>query len=216
MFNYLYFSNNFIFEYLFIINVLKLNKNKLYFLLFISFFILEIAHLKTAKLYASNHWVIAEIEIEGNKRTRAEIILREMTVHLGDTIPENKKNEILIRNQQNIYNLGLFNLVQLRDTLMGENQWKIKIHVRERWYFFVSPSLIVEERNSYDVLQKLKGNLGLPLKEWEFPRFSYQMTLMWRNMTGHNERWWFSGAGGIFATVSDGIFLSLAFSESKN
>lgn len=168
-----------------------------------------------SEVYASEYYVLSQIKIEGNKRTRPEIILREMTIHEGDTIHEEERVAILKRNQENIYNLGLFNLVQLKDSADENHHLELSIIVKERWYFFVSPGLVIEERNSYDVLQKLRGNLDLPLKDWQFPRFSYQMTLMWRNMTGHNERWWFSGQMGFSQRFKTEYFYPWIFPNQK-
>ncbi len=166
-------------------------------------------------VYAYEYYILSDIKVEGNKRTRPEIILREMTVKDGDTIPETERETIFDRNEQNIYNLGLFNLVDIIGKPDSVGNLSLLITVKERWYFFVTPGLVVEERNSYDVLQKLKSNLDLPLNEWQFPRFSYQMTLMWRNMTGRNERWWFSGQLGFSQRFQTEYFYPWLFPKHR-
>ena len=65
--------------------------------------------------------------------------------------------------------------------------------------------LVSEERNSYDVLNIIKKDLVfLPPREWIIPRFSYDATLVWLNMTGHNNRAWLVVQGGFAQRIFTG------------
>ena len=86
-------------------------------------------------LFSQQKVYLQQIDIEGNKRTKASVILREMTIHIGDSLEKDNLSAILLRNQQNIYNLSLFNLVKI-DSVLAENRLSLKILVRERWYIF--------------------------------------------------------------------------------
>ncbi len=155
-------------------------------------------------LFSQPKIYLQHIDIEGNKRTKASVILREMTIHIGDSLEKNALPALLLRNQQNIYNLSLFNLVKI-DSVLQENSLSLKITVKERWYIFPTAGLVSEERNSYDVINILKKDaLFLPVKEWIIPRFSYDATLVWLNLTGHNNRAWLAVQGGFAQRLSAG------------
>lgn len=146
-------------------------------------------------LSAQKHFILSDIAVVGNKKTHKEVIIREMTIHLGDTIAFADTAAIWKRNQQNLYNLKLFNNVELHtqvekiDSLCTICPIKLEIIVKERWYFFPLPKVVVEERNSYDLLQKLRNNAGVPLAQWQLPRLSYNLGLVWRNVSGRNDTW---------------------------
>lgn len=158
----------------------------------------------SAFLFSQQKVYLQKIDIEGNKLTKTSVILREMTIHIGDSLEKNNLPAILLRNQQNIYNLSLFNLVKI-DSILVENRLSLKISVKERWYIFPMGGLVSEERNSYDVLNIIKKNaVFLPPREWIIPRFSYDATLVWLNMTGHNNRAWLAVQGGFAQRVYTG------------
>lgn len=155
-------------------------------------------------LFSQQKVYLQQIDIEGNKRTKASVILREMTVHIGDTLEKAHLPAILLRNQQNIYNLSLFNVVKVDSLLQGDSLF-LKISVKERWYIFPMGGLVSEERNSYDVINIIKKDvMFLPVREWVIPRFSYDATLVWLNLTGHNNRAWLAVQGGFAQRIYTG------------
>lgn len=78
--------------------------------------------------------VIREIRIEGNEDTKDFIILREMSLKVGDKVT----NEAVERDKQRIYNLGLFNKVDIDYAEDGEMA-TVLVRVHERWYIFPFP-----------------------------------------------------------------------------
>lgn len=78
--------------------------------------------------------VIREIQIEGNEETKDYIILREMSLSVGDTVTA----EAIERDRQRIYNLGLFNRVDVEYTENGGHA-NVLVTVHERWYIFPFP-----------------------------------------------------------------------------
>ncbi|MFN0202963.1 MAG: POTRA domain-containing protein, partial [Bacteroidia bacterium] len=132
---------------------------------------------------------VENIEITGNKRTRNYVILREMTFVEGDTLSKTTISEVFKRNQQNIYNLGLFNSVVVTPTWKEDStSLTLEIQVKERWYIFPAASAVVEERNSRDVLEKL---LYQDTRLSVLNRLSVNGSLFWTNITGRNETLWF-------------------------
>lgn len=143
----------------------------------------------TPLLLLSQSVKIESIKIEGNKHTKNSVILREMTIQAYDTIPKFLVSAVLKRNQQNIYNLGLFNNVTLIPEWQKDSTlMQLVVHVKERWYIFPAGNVVLEERNSRDVLDKL---LDKETRLKVLDRLSVSGSLYWQNMTGHNETLWF-------------------------
>ena len=83
------------------------------------------------------------VKITGNFRTRSSVILRELPVAIGDTLTD----ELVEKSQQRVYNIGLFNSVNvtiLDDTIRGGAI--MYIIVSERWYVFPQFVLGVRDR----------------------------------------------------------------------
>lgn len=145
--------------------------------------------------YGQKGFILSEIDVSGNKKTHKEVITREMTIQLGDTIWVADTLNLWKRNQQNLYNLKLFNNVWIQTTVEKKDAScefcpiKLNITVKERWYFFPQPKIVIEERNSYDLLQKIKNNADLPIAQWQLPRLSYNLGLVWQNVSGRNDTW---------------------------
>ncbi|MCX6123119.1 MAG: hypothetical protein NTX44_16010 [Ignavibacteriales bacterium] len=78
--------------------------------------------------------IIRGIQIRGNSTTKEHVILREMSLKIGDTLTQQAKN--LDRN--NIYNLRLFNKVDIEDSVY-EHHATLIVTVSERWYFIPFP-----------------------------------------------------------------------------
>lgn len=138
--------------------------------------------LSTFPLFSQNKIFVQSIHISGNSRTKENVITREMTFQVGDSLEISKLNGIIERNHQNIYNLGLFNIVKLLpDTT--QNVLILTIELKERWYIFPKGGATLEERGSYDVLQKL---LDKDQHSQLFHRLSVLGLVGWRNVTGRN------------------------------
>ena len=133
-------------------------------------------------------WHIQTISILGAKKTKQQVILQELTFQQGDSLQVDQLENILARNQQNVYNLGLFNQVSFEHQELAGNIYII-ISVKERWYVFPRPHVRVEERNSYDLVSAISdGN---------FEKLAYGMFLNWRNLGGYNETLRFYGQLGF-------------------
>ncbi|GAB4410352.1 MAG: hypothetical protein OHK0039_14670 [Bacteroidia bacterium] len=131
---------------------------------------------------------VGEIGIEGNDKTRAWVILREMTFAPGDSIERDRLDAELERSRTSVYNLGLFTSVIFEPTVQAD-VLLLRIVVQERWYLWGSPEVDVEERNAYDVLEALRRR--------ELRRLVYGADLTWRNVSGRNETLLLTGQAGF-------------------
>jgi outer membrane protein assembly factor BamA len=119
---------------------------------------------------------IADIQIEGNKKTKAPIILREISLTIGDSLYEEELESFCRNAEDNIMNLSLFNFVTV-ETEKKEEEIIILIKVKERWYLWPIPFVVLSDRNFNAWWEKK-----------DFQRFSYGLYLAKENCRGRNER----------------------------
>ncbi|NOZ57785.1 MAG: BamA/TamA family outer membrane protein [Calditrichaeota bacterium] len=95
--------------------------------------------------------VVAE-RVEGNRRTKPWVILRELKTQVGDSVTPSDLQE----DRDRVLNLGLFERAEL--TLHpGPSGDTLVVRVWERWYIFPFPILFANEHD----LRKLSYGLGL-------------------------------------------------------
>ena len=82
------------------------------------------------------------IIIQGNEKTKEEIILREMKLKAGDRFDPDKVEEDRLR----IQNLGIFNRVEM-DMLPTPKGMILVVTVSEMWYLFPYPIVFRNERD---------------------------------------------------------------------
>ncbi len=121
--------------------------------------------------------IIENINIQGNKRTKAWVILRELDIQKGDTIQAKNLDSLVKLNQQRIFNTQLFLDAKIH-TITKENLVTIDIQLKERWYIFPIPIFELSDRN---------------FSEWwntynhDFNRINYGIRLGWDNITGRKD-----------------------------
>ena len=108
--------------------------------------------------------IVKDIVFSGNKITKDEIILREMTLKKGQKFTLKK----LVDDHQRIYNLGLFTRVDIIPVPLNSKQVMINVDVQERWYIFPLP------------------NAGIDDGEWK--KVWLSANLRWDNFRGRNEQ----------------------------
>jgi outer membrane protein assembly factor BamA len=126
----------------------------------------------------STPFVVGEIIIEGNKRTKPYIIERELPFKPGDSIylPELVKAFEISRQQ--LINTSLFNDVVIALKSFKGYQVDILIQVKERWYIFPIPYLKPVDRN---LNEWAKQGYGLD-------RVNYGFKFTYNNFTGRNDK----------------------------
>jgi len=127
----------------------------------------------TPESFASPYIKITSASVEGNKRTKDRILIRELDFKLNDSlatfdtgkkfsfgsdkrISKNDSSELIKRlrySRENIINTQLFLTVDLTMEYISGNEYKLKIDVQERWYFWVFPVVRVDAPNFNDWLK---------------------------------------------------------------
>jgi outer membrane protein assembly factor BamA len=131
---------------------------------------------------------VNNIFIIGNEKTQKSIILRELDFAPNYYYEWETFMGIIKADQQKVYNLRLFNEVEITPLFTAEDEVEILISVKERWY--VLPSIIFQlaDRN----FSEWWTNQG---KDWS--RVNYGLKINHNNVGGRNEKLRFSGQMGF-------------------
>jgi outer membrane protein assembly factor BamA len=121
---------------------------------------------------------INRIFILGNRITRDQIILRELTLRQGDIIYNLDLPNILEQDKKKLINTRLFNTVEIRPLELQPNYVDLLIDLNERWYTFPSPIFELSDRNFNEWWQNYNH---------DFNRVNYGLRLYQFNMRGRNE-----------------------------
>lgn len=132
--------------------------------------------------YAQNGQIaINDIIIEGNKKTKKAIILREVLFAVGDSIQIVDLQTQLETSRLNVQNTGLFVKVEMsiKDWNTLDHSVDISINVREAWYWY--PYIIFEfaDRNF---------NVWWTEQNRSLKRVNYGVSLTHLNLTGRRDR----------------------------
>jgi len=125
---------------------------------------------------AQNNVIISSLTFEGNKITRERILLREMTFREGQSISRSQLNYHLDRSKGNIWNLQLFNFVEIDTCWFSQTEIDIVVRVTERWYVWPIPFVEFADRNLSEWWET---------KRWD--RLDYGTLIKWSNFRGRRE-----------------------------
>lgn len=154
---------------------------------------------------------ISSITIQGNKRTKDQIILREISIRPGDYISIESLEEKMNDSRINLRNTSLFNDVTItydHDTITDmatlcimEEQirmnprhntgdeilfYTLKVNVSERWYYWPLIGIKLEDRN-----------MSSWLKDMDFNKITFDAGVKIDNMWGLNHTLSLSGKFGF-------------------
>ncbi len=91
---------------------------------------------------------IDSITIEGNKKTRAGLILRELELAPGESLATADLGGTLERNGLRLMNLGIFNSARINvRNWNGNNRIVLHISLIETWYIYPAPIFELADRN---------------------------------------------------------------------
>ena len=131
---------------------------------------------------------VNSIYIIGNEKTEKEIILRELDFVTNYSYDWETFLGILKADQQKIFNLRLFNEVEITPLRTGPEEVEVLIAVKERWYILPSVIFQLADRN----FAEWWTNQG---RDWS--RVNYGLKINHANVGGRNEKLRFSGQLGF-------------------
>lgn len=132
-------------------------------------------------------FVVRHIVIEGNKKTRENIILRELFFKTGDHLLLQDLVRRFEISRQQLMNTTLFHEAIVALKSFEGYDVDIIVQVRERWYIFPVPYFKPADRNLNQWLVEQNASLK---------RVNYGMKLLYNNTTGRNDKlrlWWILG-----------------------
>jgi len=122
-------------------------------------------------------YIVASLEISGNKVTKNNIVFRELTFGLNDTIEERNLQYHLERSSENLLKTSLFNYVYFDTITEGDNLLIIFIQLEERWYTWPEIHFNHADRN-----------ISAWWQSKDFSRINYGLGLSQYNFRGRKEK----------------------------
>jgi outer membrane protein assembly factor BamA len=132
-------------------------------------------------------FTVRNIFIEGNRKTRNNIILREITFKSGDQYLLQELVKKFERARQQLMNTTLFHEVTVALKSFDGYNVDVLVIVKERWYIFPVPYFKPVDRNLNQWIVEQKASLS---------RVNYGAKLLYNNVTGRNDKlkfWLFNG-----------------------
>lgn len=123
--------------------------------------------------------LVRRIVLQGNKKTRPYIILREVPFREGDRIPVSKLNDLLQKAHDQLMNTFLFIGVTPGVMNWKEGAVDVVFDIKERWYIFPIPYLKIIDRNF---------NQWWVEENHSLQRVDYGIHFSWYNITGRNDK----------------------------
>lgn len=128
---------------------------------------------------ANASFIVGDIIITGNKKTKAVIILREIPFRSGDEYQLQKLLSKFEEGRKLLMNTSLFNHVVVAVKNFEGNKVNIIVDVKERWYLFPVPYFRPVDRNLNQWIVEQKGSLS---------RVNYGIKLLYNNASGRNDK----------------------------
>lgn len=147
---------------------------------------------------------IRSITIDGHKRTKEYIILREIPFRAGSKFSAGQLEGVIEQARLNVFNTLLFLEVIPRITNWSETQIDLLFDVKERWYIFPSPYFKLVDRNPNQWLIEQDGSLE---------RVNYGLKLNWDNVSGRRDKLNFNFINGYTREYS--VFYEQPYADKK-
>lgn len=121
---------------------------------------------------------IRDISVTGNKKTREQIVKREIPFTEGQSYTMSNILNALSSSRQNLMNTTLFVDVDVDFRNWYNDSISIVVDVKERWYWFPIPIFKPVDRN---------WNVWINQYNVSFDRVNYGIKFMGRNISGRND-----------------------------
>jgi outer membrane protein assembly factor BamA len=136
---------------------------------------------------------IREVVIEGNRKTKDYIILRELSFKQDQQYPLNELIDRFHRTREQLMNTTLFlSVVVSLKSLQGYEAY-ISVTVKERWYIFPLPFVKVVDNNLQQWVMQ---------QDMDMDRVKYGIKMKHSNITGRNDKLYMNLTHGYTREVS--------------
>jgi len=155
-------------------------------------------------------YTIGGINIIGNKKTKAHIILREMAFKTGDSISGSALQQNLIHSKEMVFNTSLFVDDSVYVSEIRGHELFISVLVKERWYIFPLPYLTFVDRNF---------NTWWVQENHSLDRINYGIKFIHQNFTGENDKmnvWLINGYTQQITLRYDLPFMNKSLTKGMN
>jgi outer membrane protein assembly factor BamA len=127
---------------------------------------------------SSDQYLVAGINITGNKRTHPSIILRELSLGTGESLTLGELARKFRESRMQLMNTGLFRQVIVSVNSILKKEILIAVQVEERWYIWPKPFLRTVDQS---------------FNQWwagdrDMNRLNYGMRFTHNNFTGRNDK----------------------------
>jgi outer membrane protein assembly factor BamA len=176
------------------------------------------AMLYGATSFAQTNFIIGEIVISGNKRTKNYVIERELPFKAGDTVALPVLVEQFETARQQLINTRLFNEAVVSLKSVRGRFVDISIELKERWYIFPIPYVRPIDRNLSEWAKQGYGtdrlNYGFKFTHYNFSGRNDKLRL-WL-ITGYSKQIQFQyDQPYADKTLKHGYKVSFGYSENK-
>ncbi|HEX2536182.1 MAG TPA: POTRA domain-containing protein [Chitinophagaceae bacterium] len=157
----------------------------------------------------TKRFLIREIHLSGNQRTKSHIVLRELSFRELESYPLSELVEKFAETRQQLMNTGLFSdVVVALGSLQGYDVY-VNITVKERWYIFPLPFLRMVDRNFNEWVKE----------DMSLKRVNYGLRVVHNNTTGRNDKltvYLMNGHTKQVAFSYNGLYLDKGLHWSSN
>ena len=125
--------------------------------------------------------VLEQLTVEGNRKTRRPVVLRETGIAVGDTIPLADLDAVIARTQRLLINTGLFSGAEVLVASLdpAAHVLSVRVVVREKWYVYPAVGVDLADRNF---------NVWWTEQNRDLSRLNFAAALRHRNITGRADR----------------------------
>lgn len=123
--------------------------------------------------------VVQAVHLSGNRRTKASVILREMSVSPGQSVCRDSLQYLLHENYLRLYNLNLFTDIRVSTQDSGEGAVNIEVALKEQWFLIPQADVQLADRNFNVWWKEQHHDLG---------RINLGLYLVHKNVSGNLDR----------------------------
>lgn len=116
---------------------------------------------------------ISSINITGNKKTKAYIILREIQFKPGDSIRFVELEKKIKQAHDLVYNTTLFQEVTMETVFISPLDVTVNVIVKEKWYIYPTPQFQLVDRNFNEWIKDYNASLSRVIYGAKFVHYNF-------------------------------------------